>query len=119
MTEISSAIGLLADWPKGMADDDEMTVAGLFAWAEAHFAAAEELYFSPQNDRLTLFYFGPVTQAVGLATELTLKTLLRGTGASAREAKRRSYNTYGSTWLRGTASTRRSSSTSASRIHNI
>ena len=94
MSKMAAGIGLSESWPAKVKNDDEMHVAGLFIWASAYFRAAEQLHFSDLNDRHAPFYCGPVMQNVGLATELTLKTMLRGCGKSMDEIKQYGHNTY-------------------------
>ncbi|WP_173931660.1 hypothetical protein [Chelativorans sp. Marseille-P2723] len=94
MSEMAAAIGFSKGWPANAEDGDEMDVTGLFTWASAYFSAAEQLNFSEINDHHAPFYCGPVMQNVGLATELMLKTMLRGCGKSMQEIKKYSHDTY-------------------------
>lgn len=94
MSEMAAAIGFSKDWPASVEDGNEMDVAGLFTWARAYFSAAELLHFSENNNHHAPFYCGPVMQNVGLATELTLKTMLRGCRKSMHEIRKYSHNTY-------------------------
>lgn len=96
MSGIAAAIGLSESWPENITGSDEMDVTGLFTWASAYFTAAEQLHFSLHTGVSSPFYCGPVMQNVGLATELTLKTMLRGNGKSIREITRHGHNTYNS-----------------------
>ena len=90
----AAAISLSADWPRDVESEDEMNVVGLLDWASGYFRAAEILHFSA-NDRNTNYYCGPVIQSVGLATELTLKAMLRGCGKTQKEIRKFSHNNYG------------------------
>lgn len=94
MTKFSKSIDLVASWPIRANNKKEMDISGLLVWARTYFDAAEQLHFSELNRRRSSFYSGPVIQSVGLATELTLKVLLRGSGKSSGELRRYSHNTY-------------------------
>ena len=70
-----------------------MSVSGLVKWARVYMNAGEILHFSEHPQELA-FYSGPVMQTVGLATELTLKAMLRGSGKSSKDLRKYSHNTY-------------------------
>jgi hypothetical protein len=93
MRNFADSIGLWPQWPLECENKDEMSIVGLLVWARAYFSAAELLHFSQKTEDLA-FYGGPVVHNVGLATELTLKALLRGMGKSPRELRKYSHNTY-------------------------
>lgn len=71
-----------------------MSVGGLVKWAQAYYRAAELLHFAEPDDRHTPFYGGPIVQSVGLATELTLKAMLRGNGKTTEEVRGYGHKTY-------------------------
>ncbi|MEM1375718.1 MAG: hypothetical protein AAGF78_15215 [Pseudomonadota bacterium] len=93
MDSFSDAIGLRKDWPHEPQNQDEMSITGLASWAQAYLRAAEVLNFSAEA-RDGAFYAGPVVQSAGLATELTLKAVLRGLGQTENDVKKFSHNTY-------------------------
>ncbi|WP_416369527.1 hypothetical protein [Tritonibacter mobilis] len=93
MSGFADAIGLDVSWPVEFNQSDEMSVTGLVRWARAYLNAAEILHFSERHHGPE-FYPGPVIQNVGLATELTLKTMLRGGGKSPKDMRTYSHNTY-------------------------
>lgn len=99
---IANAIGLKPSWPSVVLPETSMDHEGHLAWAESYFRAAEsllsmndeELPLTSETRPPSLFYCGPVMQMAGLSTELTLKCLLRGAGASEASLKKFSHNTY-------------------------
>lgn len=93
MTGFADAIGLDVSWPIEVRHNDEMDVTGLVRWARAYLNAGEILHFA-EHQETPQFYPGPVMQTVGLATELTLKTLLRGSGVDPKIIRKYSHNTY-------------------------
>ena len=93
MSTFSEAIGLTADWPFENNQSDEMSLVGLAKWARSYFDAGEVLHFT-KHKLEPEFYAGPVIQTIGLATELTLKTMLRGGGKSSGAVRQYSHNTY-------------------------
>lgn len=93
MTGFAEAIGLRTEWPMEIKQNDDMAMSGLLGWARSYFTAAELLHFSEKNDRHEL-YCGPVVQNVGLATELTLKAILRGMGKTSKRVREHGHNTY-------------------------
>ncbi len=93
MTGFADAIDLAPDWPVETSLEDEMSVSGLVSWARAYLDAGEILHFSERHHE-SQFYPGPVMQTVGLATELTLKTMLRGSGKSSNAVRKYRHNTY-------------------------
>ena len=93
MGGFADAIGLDASWPVEREQKDEMSLQGLLRWSRAYLNAGELLHFAT-DDQTPEFYPGPVMQTVGLATELTLKTLLRGGGQSTKALRKYSHNTY-------------------------
>lgn len=93
MSGFADAIGLETCWPIEVKQQDEMSVPGLVKWARAYLDAGEILHFSKRPQQLD-FYSGPVMHTVGLATELTLKAMLRGCGKSQRDLRKYSHNTY-------------------------
>lgn len=93
MDRFDDAIGLASEWPVDVQQQDEIRLPGLMKWARAYFQAGELLHFSGHRDDLD-FYCGPLMQNVGLATELTLKTMLRGMGKREKDVRRYSHNTY-------------------------
>lgn len=72
---------------------DEMDVTGLVRWARAYLNAGEILHFAEHHEP-PQFYPGPVMQTVGLATELTLKAMLSGSGKDPQTIRKYSHNTY-------------------------
>jgi hypothetical protein len=90
MGQFADAIGLSPKWPVG--NVDEINV--LLTWAEAYLAAAEHLHSASDGARPTPFYCGPVMQIAGLATELTLKSMLTGQGKSKQVLRNYGHNTY-------------------------
>jgi hypothetical protein len=93
MSGFADAIGLKGCWPIEVKQQDEMSVSGLVKWARAYLNAGEILHFSERTQEFD-FYSGPVMQTVGLATELTLKAMLRGIGKSPKDLRNYSHNTY-------------------------
>jgi len=93
MSGFADAIGLDISWPVEINQNDEMNVTGLVRWARAYLNAGELLHFAERHHEPE-FYPGPVMQTVGLATELTLKTMLRGGGKSSKTVRKYSHNTY-------------------------
>lgn len=89
----ADAIGLCSRWPLETDANNEMSITGLLAWARAYFSAAELLHFSKRTEDFA-FYSGPIVHNVGLATELTLKVILRGMGKTPKEIRKYSHNTY-------------------------
>lgn len=93
MSGFAEGIGLKNIWPVEVDASDEMTVTGLVKWARAYLNAGELLHFAERHQEPE-FYPGPVMQTIGLATELTLKTMLRGGGKSSKSVRNYSHNTY-------------------------
>jgi hypothetical protein len=93
MNGFADAIDLDASWPIEVKQQDEMGVSGLVKWARAYMNAGEILHFAERPQELD-FYSGPVMQTVGLATELTFKAMLRGSGKSSKDLRKYSHNTY-------------------------
>ena len=93
MNGFADAIGLEGCWPIEVKQQDEMNVSGLVKWARAYLNAGEILHFAERPQEFD-FYPGPVMQTVGLATELTLKAMLRGNGKSLKDLRKYSHNTY-------------------------
>jgi hypothetical protein len=93
MNGFADAIGLEGSWPIKVKQQDEMGVSGLVKWARAYMNAGEILHFAERPQEFD-FYAGPVMQTVGLATELTLKAMLRGSGKSSKYLRQYSHNTY-------------------------
>lgn len=93
MTGFAEAIGLDVRWPNENRYNDEMDVVGLVGWARAYLNAGEILHFAERQES-PQFYPGPVVQTVGLATELTLKAMLRGNGKNPKSIRKYSHNTY-------------------------
>lgn len=94
LTHFANAIDLSDNWPLHINDKDQMDVSGLLTWAQAYLRGAELLHFEASGDYQTAFYSGPVIQGIGLATELTLKTMLRGAGKTQKELREFRHNTY-------------------------
>lgn len=93
MPGFADAINLDPNWPVETSLENEMSVSGLVQWARAYLDAGELLHFAERHHE-PQFYPGPVMQTVGLATELTLKTMLRGSGKSSNAVRKYSHNTY-------------------------
>jgi hypothetical protein len=93
VNEFADAIGLCSQWPLETEDNEEAGISGLLTWAHAYFSAAELLHFSKKTEDFA-FYSGPIVHNVGLATELTLKAILRGMGKTSKEIRKYSHNTY-------------------------
>lgn len=90
----SDAIALTKEWPVVFSAPEKFDHAGYLAWAKAYLEAAEVMYFSEKESNEFLHFAGPVMQMVGVATELTLKNLLRGGGYDERTIKSIGHNTY-------------------------
>jgi hypothetical protein len=93
MSGFADAIGLDACWPIEIKCQDEMSVTGLVHHARNFFDAGEILHCSERFQEFR-FYSGPVMQVVGQSAELTLKAMLRGNGASLKDVRKHSHNTY-------------------------
>ncbi|MCY6382563.1 hypothetical protein [Hoeflea prorocentri] len=93
-SKFSEAIGLRETWPTEPQLEEAMSMAGCYKWAAAFFDAAETLLLASEMVVGSSFYQGPVIQNVGLATELSLKALLRGAGKTNEELKRAGHNCY-------------------------
>jgi hypothetical protein len=89
----ADGIGLNRSWPVEVNDANEMSVTGLVKWARAYLSAGELLHFAERHQEPE-FYPGPVMQTIELATELTLKSLLRGGGKNPQCVRKYSHNTY-------------------------
>lgn len=87
-------IGLVETWPSSDTAEDEFAHEGHLDWARSYFEAAESLHFEKDNRRRSKFFAGPLMQITGLATELTLKCLMRGSGATNSELKKVGHCTY-------------------------
>lgn len=92
--QFAAAIGLDDDWPRRQDDNSEMSFEGFVAHAAAYLEAAQDLYLEGDDENSTLRFAGPLMQLTGLASELTFKALLRGSGSSERELRSYSHNTY-------------------------
>lgn len=93
MSGFADSIGLDVSWPVDTNQRDEMSVAGLVRWASAYLRASELLHFAEERNEWA-FYPGPVMQNAGMATELTLKALLKGGGKGSKDVRKYSHNTY-------------------------
>ena len=87
-------IGLVESWPSSETAGEEFAHEGHLDWASSYFEAAESLHFEQENRRRSRFFAGPLMQMTGLATELTLKCLMRGNGASNSKLKKVGHCTY-------------------------
>lgn len=90
----AEAIGLSEGWPKETPDVADPSTLGLLTWAKGYLWAAERLHFALEGERHLPVYAGPVVQNTGLATELTLKALLRGSGMGKSAVRKFGHNTY-------------------------
>jgi hypothetical protein len=93
-TPFATAIGLDDNWPRRQDDNSEMSVEGFVAHAAAYLEAARDLYPEGDQENSVLRFAGPLMQVTGLASELTFKALLRGSGAGEKELRGYSHNTY-------------------------
>lgn len=92
-TSFASAISLEKRWPSF--EPKELSIAAHIRFAASYVEAAERIFFHEGDVRhKTEFYLGPVVQLTGLAAELTLKTLLRGSGCDERRIKSFGHSTY-------------------------
>lgn len=71
-----------------------MSAEGFVAHAAAYLEAARELYPKGDQDDSALHFAGPLMQVTGLASELTFKALLRGSGVGKKQLRNYSHNTY-------------------------
>ena len=86
-------ISLDPSWPSS--EPEDMAISGLTRFAASYIEAAERVIFDQNNVTNSFeFFLGPTLQLTGLATELTLKTLLRGSGRDEREIRDFGHNTY-------------------------
>ncbi len=88
----SAAIGLKDKWPKRSFEELGLRMK----WAEAYLVAAEILFHQNQVREDLNFYAGPMLQNLGLASELTLKLVIFGSGKDDRFCKKLGHNTYDS-----------------------
>lgn len=103
-SDFAGAIGLVDDWPVDARAEGVMSARGLCIWARAYLDAAEILQDaqsfpdgSPVEGEGVLgphFYGGPAVHTTGLATELTLKAMLRGGGLSEKQVRKFGHRTY-------------------------
>jgi hypothetical protein len=83
-----------SNWPRLQDEDSEMSAEGYVAHAAAYLEAARELYPKGEKEDSALHFAGPLMQVTGLASELTFKALLRGSGAGEKKLRSYSHNTY-------------------------
>jgi len=89
----SSAISLDPSWPSS--EPENLSIAAHTRFAASYIEAAERAIFNQDDVRHPFeFLLGPTLQLTGLATELTLKTLLRGDGREERQIIGFGHNAY-------------------------
>ncbi|MEE9389590.1 MAG: hypothetical protein V3U96_13385 [Paracoccaceae bacterium] len=94
ISSFSDAIEWDQLWPVNVSKDEEMSIEGHLAWISAYQKAAESISLGNDLHFDTMTFAGPVMQLVGLTTELTLKTVLRGGGEDEKSLRKYSHNTY-------------------------
>jgi len=89
----SSAISLDLSWPSS--EPENLSIAGHTRFAASYIEAAERALLNQDDVRHPFeFFLGPTLQLTGLATELTLKTLLRGNGRDEKQIRDIGHNAY-------------------------
>jgi len=89
----SSGISLHPSWPSS--EPENLSIAGHTRFAASYIEAAERTIFSQDKVRHSFeFFLGPTLQLTGLAAELTLKTLLRGSGRDEKQIRDFGHNAY-------------------------
>ncbi len=86
------AIGFKNDWPTH--EPDSMSIVGHTKFCSSYLQASENAFFFEETEYPMMHLMGPVLQLSGLSAELTLKTILKGYGASDSELKKYGHNTY-------------------------
>ena len=90
----SEAIKLKSIWPLSTDSRSKGDLVGHLNWTICYYEAATALLLFDRSRNHFLFNVGPVTQTLGMCTELTHKALLIGNGATSAELKKIGHNTY-------------------------